>query len=236
MPMRFHDRHDAGRKLAPLLSEYADRNDVRVLAIPRGGVPVAAEVARYLRAPLDVFIVRKLGAPGFPEYAFGAIASGGLRVLDPGALERLGLHTDVIERVSAAEALELARREREYRTERPPVDLGGCTAVVVDDGLATGATMRAALRALRGARPAAASRSETTPGPGTTSGAPARLVLAVPVAPPEVLAALAAEADRVVAVLTPEPFCSVGQWYEEFDPVSDGEVQALLAAAEGAHV
>ena len=225
MPMHFHDRYEAGRKLAPLLSEYADRRDVRVLAIPRGGVPVAAEVARYLRAPLDVFIVRKLGAPGFPEYAFGAIASGGLRVLDAGAVGRLGLGMDEIERVSAAEALELARREREYRTKRPPADLGGCTAVVVDDGLATGATMRAALRALRGARP------ETAP------GAPARLVLAVPVAPPDVLAALATEADRVVAVLTPEPFCSVGQWYEEFDPVSDGEVQALLAAAaKGAHV
>lgn len=213
---RFADRVEAGRRLAEALRGYAGRPDVVVLALPRGGVPVAYRVARALGAPLDVFLVRKLGVPGHEELAMGAIASGGTRVLNPEVVAALGIPGGTIDAVAAREAEELERRERAYRGERPPPEVRGRTVILVDDGLATGSTMRAAVAALR--------RQE-----------PARLVVAVPVGAAETCEALRAEADAVVCVLTPEPFYAVGLWYRDFAQTTDDEVRELLARGAGEH-
>lgn len=207
---RFRDRREAGRRLAAKLTHFGP--DTRVLALPRGGVPVAFEVAKALRAPLDVFLVRKLGVPGHEELAMGAIASGGGRVLNEDVVHSLGISERVVAAVEAKEALELKRRERLYRGERPFPALAGRTLIVVDDGLATGASMRAAALTLR-------------------QHAPGNLIVAVPVAPLETCEALRGEADEVVCVACPEPFFGVGRWYEHFPQTSDAEVQALLAQA-----
>lgn len=212
MAERFRDRSDAGRRLAPLLAHYAGRADLLVLALPRGGVPVGYEVARALGAPLDVFLVRKLGVPGHEELAMGALASGGVRVLNVDVVRELHLDAAALERVAHAEALELRRREQAYRGERPAPAVAGRCVILVDDGLATGSTMRAAARALRQLRPA-------------------RLVVAVPVAAAETCRAMRREADEVVCALTPEPFFAVGLWYDDFTQTSDDEVRELLAGA-----
>lgn len=208
----FHDRADAGRLLGERLQAYARRPDVLVLALPRGGVPVAFEVACLLEAPLDVFVVRKLGVPGQEELAMGAIASGGVRVLNEEVVGALGFTEREIADIETLEREELERREREYRGDRPPLDVRGRVAIVVDDGLATGATMRAAVAALRHA-------------------SPARIVVAVPVADPSACAALQDHADEVICAITPEPLMSVGLWYEDFSQTSDEEVRALLDRA-----
>ncbi len=210
MLKRFHDRHEAGQVLAKALSGYAGRPDVVVLALPRGGVPVAYEVARALDAPLDVFLVRKLGVPGQEELAMGAIASGGLRVLNPSVLSVLRVPDSVIDAVADRELAELERREQAYRDGRPPLDVRGKVAILVDDGLATGSTMRAAVAALRRL-------------------GPARIVVAVPVAAAATCAELRHEVDEVVCALTPEPFYAVGLWYEDFSQTTDDEVRELLA-------
>ena len=210
MVSRFHDRREAGRLLAEKLTAYADRPDVLVLALPRGGVPVAYEVARALRAPLDVFIVRKLGVPGYEELAMGA---GGVRVLNDQVVNGLRIPDYVIDAVTAWEQQELARRESLYRGERPPPDVRGKTVILVDDGLATGSTMQAAVAALRQQQPA-------------------RIVVAVPTAAPETCDALRAEVDEVICAITPEPFHSVGLWYKDFSQTTDDEVRELLARAE----
>lgn len=207
---RFRDRREAGRRLAAKLTHFGP--DTLVLALPRGGVPVAFEVAKALRAPLDVFLVRKLGVPGHEELAMGAIASGGGRVLNEDVVHSLGISERVVAGVEAKEALELKRRERLYRGERPFPALAGRTLIVVDDGLATGASMRAAALALR-------------------QHAPGKLIVAVPVAPLETCEALRSEADEVVCVACPEPFFGVGRWYEHFPQTSDAEVQELLRRA-----
>ena len=209
----FTDRRDAGRKLgAALAPAYRGQRNTVVLGLPRGGVPVAFEVARSLAAPLDVFVVRKLGAPGQPELAMGAIASGGVRVLDRRIIELLDVTDDELEAVTRAEAAELARREAMYRGASPLVDLAGAIAILVDDGLATGSTMRAAARAVR--------RMD-----------PARVVIAAPVGARESCIAMRGDADDVVCAVTPEMFRAVGLWYDDFDQTGDDEVQALLAAA-----
>jgi predicted phosphoribosyltransferase len=215
----FRNRTEAGQRLAEHLSVYAGRTDVLVLALPRGGVPVAFEVARALRAPLDVFLVRKLGVPGHEELAMGAVASGGVVAINEEAVQELDIHGLVIEAVVARERQELARRERAYRDDRPAPDVRGRAVIVVDDGLATGSTMRAAIAALRKQKPA-------------------RVILAVPVGSVDVVAELQGQADEVVCVRTPEPFRSVGTWYEDFTQVADDEVRGLLArgaAAGSAH-
>ena len=209
MPERYHDRTDAGRRLAADLGRYAHRSDVCVLALPRGGVPVAFEVARALEAPLDVFVVRKLGVPGHEEYAMGAIASGGVVMVSESVVRQVGVSQRDIERVLADERRELARRELEYRGNRPPLEVAGKIVILVDDGLATGASMRVAVEALKRERPA-------------------RVVVAVPVASPEVCEALRHEADEVVCSMTPQPFHAVGLWYEDFAQTSDEEVHELL--------
>ena len=209
---RFRDRREAGQVLADTLTAYAGRPDVLVLALPRGGVPVAYEVARALGAPLDVFLVRKLGVPGHEELAMGAVATGGVRVLNDQVVGALGIPPSVIEAVAAWQQQELARRERLYRGDRLPPDVRGRTVILVDDGLATGSTMRAALAALRRQQPA-------------------RLVVAVPTAAPETCDELRAEADDVVCATTPEPFHSVGLWYEDFSQTTDEEVRELLERA-----
>jgi predicted phosphoribosyltransferase len=210
--MLFADRHDAGRQLARRLGIYARRRDVLVFGLPRGGVPVAYEVARALEAPLDVFIVRKLGVPGHEELAMGAIATGGVRTLNQLVVNELQIPPAVIEQVAAREGEELARREQLYRGTRPPPDVRGCTVILVDDGLATGSTMRAAIAALR-------------------QQEPARIVVAVPIAARETCAAFHGEVEEIVCAATPQPFYAVGQWYEDFRPTGDDEVSALLAAA-----
>ena len=214
--MGFRDRADAGRTLATDLAHLAGRDDVVVLALPRGGVPVAYEVARALRAPLDVFLARKLGVPGQPELAMGAIASGGVRVLHQAVIDALGITPEAIEVVAAREGAELARREQVYRRSRPPLDVAGRTVVVVDDGLATGATMRAAVTALR----------------AQLAG---RIVVAVPVGPRETCEEMAAEADEVVCARMPRSFHAVGQWYDNFYPPTDDEIRTLLALEEDDH-
>ena len=212
MAARYRDRTDAGRRLAAQLREYADRPDVIVLALPRGGVPVAYEVARTLHVPLDVFIVRKLGLPSHPELAMGAIASGGIRVIDQAALRRFGVTDEQLAAVAAAEERELERRERQYREGLPLPDVTGKTVILIDDGLATGATMAAAAAALK-------------------AQGPAKLVVAVPVSAPETCDAFREIVDEVVCGATPEPFYAVGLWYEDFSQTSDDEVHDLLARA-----
>lgn len=212
MAPRYRNRTDAGRRLAAQLREYADRPDVIVLALPRGGVPVAYEVARELHAPLDLFLVRKLGLPGHPELAMGAIASGGVRVVDWDAVRRFGVTDEQLAAVTAAEERELERRERGYRDGRPAPDVTGKTVILVDDGLATGATMAAAAAALKTQRAA-------------------RLVVAVPVAAPETCDAFRHIVDDIVCGATPQPFYAVGLWYEDFSQTTDEEVRELLARA-----
>ena len=209
-PQRFRNRTDAGRRLAEKLAAYADRPDVLVLALPRGGVPVGYEVARALGAPLDAFLVRKLGVPGYEELAMGAVATGGVRVLNDEIVRGLGISEHEIDAAVVRELQELGRRERLYRDSRPPPDVAGRTVILVDDGLATGATMRAAVAALRQQQPA-------------------RTVVAVPTASPDTCEALKAEADDVICVMTPEPFFAVGHWYEDFTQTTDDEVRELLA-------
>jgi len=210
--MHFQNRSDAGRRLAAQLTPFANLPDLRILALPRGGVPVAFEIARALHAPLDVWVVRKLGAPGIPELAIGAIAPGGILVLSPGAARQLRIAPQQIEAIAAQERLELERREKAYRGSRPSIDVRGKSVLLVDDGLATGSTMRAAIAALR--------RLE-----------PARIVVAVPVAAASVCAELAHEADDIVCLWTPIDLDSVGQWYEDFSQTSDAEVLDLLNRA-----
>ncbi len=212
MTAQYRDRTHGGRELASKLLEYAGRPDVIVLALPRGGVPVAFEVAKVLRAPLDVFVVRKLGVPGHEEYALGAIATGGVRVVDERVVRATGVTREQLEAVTAAEQRELERRERQYRGDRLPPNVAGRTAILVDDGLATGSTMRAAVEALR------------------QEGA-ARVVVAVPIAPPETCDAFRDIADDIVCARTPEPFYAVGLWYEDFSQTSDEEVRELLERA-----
>jgi predicted phosphoribosyltransferase len=206
----FRNRVHAGRALAEKLMAYAGRSDVLVLALPRGGVPVAYEVARRLNAPLDVFLVRKLGLPGHEELAMGAIATGGVRVLNDQVVRALRIPDYVIDAVAAWENQELARRERLYRGDRPPPDVRGRTVILIDDGLATGATMLAAVKALRQLQPA-------------------RIVVAVPTASPDICEMLRAEVDEVICAITPEPFHAVGLWYEDFSQTTDEEVRELLA-------
>jgi predicted phosphoribosyltransferase len=208
----YSDRRDAGRVLASALEVYAAWPNVAVLGLPRGGVPVAYEVALALCAPLDVFVVRKLGVPGHEELAMGAIASGGLVVLNDDVVRMLQISPDEITRVAQNEMRELLRRERAYRGAQPRVDLAGRTVILVDDGLATGSTMRAAIHALR-------------------EREPEQIVAAVPVAAPETCAELASEADDIVCAATPDPFQAVGIWYEDFSQTRDDEVRALLDAA-----
>jgi putative phosphoribosyl transferase len=209
----YRDRRHAGQVLAQRLGDFKDRGaDVIVLALPRGGVPVAFEVARALHASLDVFIVRKLGVPGREEYAMGAIASGGVCVLNHEVVDWLGISQAAIDTVMQAERLELARREHLYRQTTPVPSLHARTVLLIDDGLATGSTMRAAIRACRQQQPRL-------------------LVAAIPVADADVCESLRNEADEVVCASTPEPFQAVGRWYEDFTQTSDDEVRALLAAA-----
>lgn len=208
----FTDRFEAGRLLAERLRGYADRTDVVVLGLPRGGVPVAFEVAHALRVAMDILLVRKLGLPGQEELAMGAIASGGGRVLNEDVLRQAAVGDSVLQRVVERESRELERREAHYRADRAPVEVHGRVVVVVDDGAATGASMRVAVAALR-------------------KGAPARVVVGLPVASCEAVETLRKEADEVVAVLTPDYFLGVGRWYGDFRQVSDAEVRELLARA-----
>jgi putative phosphoribosyl transferase len=208
----FPNRSDAGRFLATKLSRYSGRDDVIVLGLPRGGVPVAYEVARALRVPLDVFIVRKLGVPGFEELAVGAIASGGVRVLNEEVVRALPNAEEIIEAVTKRETAELERREQEYRDGRPSPEIHDKTVILIDDGLATGATMRAAVAALR------------------QRGA-AKIIVAVPVGPPDTCREFEDIADEVVCASAPEFFQAVGQYYEDFSQTSDEEVRDLLARA-----
>jgi len=208
----FENRYAAGQWLASKLQHYRNRPDVIVLALPRGGVPVGCEVAKWLNAPLDVFIVRKLGVPGHEELAMGAIASGGVRLLNQNVIDMFGIPRDLIEMITAREQRELERQEREYREGRPPLDVEERTVILVDDGLATGASMHVAVAALRQKKPA-------------------HIVVAVPVASQETCSEFDGEVDQVVCALTPEPFWSVGQWYEDFSQVSDDEVRDLLRRA-----
>lgn len=210
--MVYADRTEAGRQLAAKLDHYRDRPDVLVLGLPRGGVPVAYEVAQALHAPLDVFIVRKLGVPGHEELAMGAIATGSARVLNDNVLRILPIPQHVIDAVAARETRELERRERLYRGDRPPPDVRGRTVILVDDGLATGSTMRAAVKALRQLKPA-------------------KIVVAVPVGAPETCAEFQDEADEAICAAMPDPFYAVGYWYANFEPTSDEEVRSLLAEA-----
>jgi putative phosphoribosyl transferase len=209
MKRRFQDRADAGRLLARKLSHYADRNDVLVLGMPRGGVPVAFEVAKSLRAPLDVFIVRKLGVPGHEELAMGAIASGGIRVLNDAVIRSTPISDEVIDRVTARERIELERRELTYRGDLGAPSVIGKTIILVDDGIATGSTMLAAVAALRQQKPA-------------------RLVAGAPAAPIDCCDVLRQMVDELVVIVRPNPFYSVGHSYEVFGQTTDEEVQELL--------
>jgi len=210
--MIYRNRSEAGKHLAKQLAKYANREDVLVLALPRGGVPVAFEVAKALRAPLDIFLVRKLGVPGHEELAMGAIATGGVRVLNPDVVDYLGIPASVIDAVAANELQELERRERAYRGTRTEPDVRGKTVILVDDGLATGSTMRAAAAALR-------------------QRAPARIVVAVPVSAPQTCDEYRMGVDEIICANTPEPFYGVGLWYEDFSQTTDEEVRELLEKA-----
>jgi len=208
--MLFQDRTDAGRQLAVKLAAYAGDPNVLVLALPRGGVPIGFEVAEALNVPLDIFVVRKLGVPGHQELAMGAIATGGIRVLNPRVVDQLNIPQQMIDAAVADEMLELERREHAYRDNRPAPKLEGHSVILVDDGLATGSTMLAAVNAVRQQQPR-------------------KLVVAVPVAASETCAEFQEQVDEVVCVHTPKPFCSVGSWYDDFSQTSDQEVRELLA-------
>ena len=212
MKTRFENRSEAGRLLAQGLSHHAQDPSVLVLGLARGGVPVAYEVAKRLKAPLDVFVVRNLGAPGNEELAMGAVASGGVRVLNPEVLEGLGIPMDVVDAVTERELRELQRRETVYRGWRPAREIEGKTVLLIDDGVATGATLRAAMRTIRSLHPA-------------------RLVVAVPTAAGSTAAALREEADEWIALMTPEPFFAVGAWYADFGQTLDADVCELLRKA-----
>ena len=209
---KFANRVEAGRLLAEQLHAYAGRPDALVLALPRGGLPVAFEIATRLHLPLDIFLVRKLGAPGQPELAMGAIATGGARVLNEDVIRYLSVPSEVIEAVANAEQIELARREQAYRGERPTPELHGKQVILVDDGLATGSSMRAAIGAVR-------------------TQSPARIIIAVPVAARETCEDLRREVEELVCLRTPEPFSAVGLWYDDFSQTSDEEVRDLLKRA-----
>jgi putative phosphoribosyl transferase len=211
---RFADRREAGIELALKLAKYAGRHDVVVLALPRGGVPVAAEIAEALGAPLDIFLVRKLGLPQHPELAMGAIASGGVRVLNTDVVDWYGIPDYAINAVAAHEQAELERRERAYREGRPLIDLRDRIVILVDDGLATGSTMKAAVEAVRKHRPA-------------------RVIVAVPVGSPSACAEFESITDETVCARTPEPFSAVGQWYADFSQTTDDEVRSLLRKRAG---
>jgi len=208
----YRDRSEAGKQLAARLTRYADREDVLVLALPRGGVPVAFEVAKQLHVPLDIFLVRKLGVPGHEELAMGAISAGGVRVLNQDAIDYLRIPASVIDAVAASELQELERRERAYRGDRPEPDGRGKTVILVDDGLATGSSMRAAAAALR-------------------QQEPARIVVAVPVSAPQTCDEYRMGVDEIICAKTPEPFYGVGLWYEDFSQTTDEEVRELLERA-----
>ena len=209
---RFTDRRDAGRLLAQKLSAYAGQTDVTVLALPRGGVPVAYEVAIALHAPLDIFLVRKLGLPGREELAIGAIASGGIRVLNEDIIRVLSVPEEVINIVARNELQELQRREHNYRGNRPPPEIRGRKIILVDDGLATGASMRAAIAGVRAQHPT-------------------RIVIAVPAAAPELCNAFESEVDEMVCEMTPEPFYGLSRWYKDFSQTTDAEVRMFLEEA-----
>jgi len=208
----FRDRTEAGQVLARCLQQYKNQPDVLILGLPRGGVPVAYEVARELNAPLDVFVVRKLGVPGHEELGMGAIATGGVRILQEGIVRDLGISPETIEAVSAREQAELERRERLYRGDRPAPTIKGRTVVIVDDGLEKGSTMKAAIQAVR--------QQDSR-----------QVIVAVPTAPSETCEQLKESADHVVCALTPEPFFSVGGSYADFTQITDGEVRDLIASA-----
>jgi putative phosphoribosyl transferase len=208
----YKNRSDAGKRLAAKLHVYANRPDVVILGLPRGGIPVAFEVARKLQLPLDVFVVRKLGVPGHEELAMGAIASGGVRVLNENIVQSLNISDEVIESVARKQGEELKRREQLYRGNRPDVDVRDLTVILIDDGLATGATMRAAVQALRRQNPVS-------------------IIVAVPAAAPEACEELGEEADDIVCAITPDPFFSVGSWYEDFSQTTDEEVRQFLDLA-----
>jgi putative phosphoribosyl transferase len=210
--MIFRDRADAGRQLAAKLTRYADREEVLVLALPRGGVPVAYEVAKELKAPLDVFLVRKLGVPGHEELAMGAIASGGVRVVNEELVNYLGIPNEVIDGIAAVEQRELERRAVTYRDDRPPPEIKDRIVILIDDGLATGSTMRAAAASLRLQKPR-------------------RIVVAVPVSSPEICDEFRSEVDEIVCAVTPQHFQGVSLWYDDFSQTSDEEVRELLKRA-----
>lgn len=211
--MLFPDRAEAGRRLAELLQDYKEHADVIVLGLPRGGVPIAFEVAQALRAPLDVLLVRKLGVPGHEELAMGAIASGDVRFINEDLVKTLKISPDAIEQEAAAELKELERREHLYRADRPPLDLRDRTVILIDDGLATGATMRVSANAVRQQQPK-------------------QIIAAVPVAAPEICDPTRLEVDEVRCVETPQPFYAVGLWYKNFPQTSDAEVRDLLRRAQ----
>ena len=210
--MLFQDRTDAGQQLAKKLLSYANRSDVLVLALPRGGVPIAFEVAKALNAPLDIFSVRKLGVPGQEELAMGAIASGGIRILNEGVVNYLHISNQTIDTVAAKELQELERREQAYRGSRPQVDVHNRTVILIDDGLATGSTMRAAVVALHKLQPS-------------------RIIVAVPVSSASTCEEFKDYVDEIVCATTPEPFYAVGLWYKDFSQTTDEEVHSLLAQA-----
>jgi putative phosphoribosyl transferase len=209
---QFRDRTDAGHSLARKLAAYADRPDVVLLALPRGGVLVAFEIARHLNVPMDVFVVRKLAVPGQREYAMGAVATGGVQVIDDQLVRRLAIPSSVVSDIAAQELRELERQEHLYRGGRTPVPISGKTAILIDDGIATGSSMRAAISALR-------------------QHQPARIVVAVPVAPADICARLRAEVDELVCMIEPKTFFAVGQWYQDFHQIADEVVQNLLVRA-----
>jgi len=205
----FRDRRDAGKKLAQELLHYANRSDAIVLALPRGGVPVAYEVALALKVPMDVFIVRKLGVPGYEELAIGAIASGGIRVLNEDIIRAVNISEEMINMVAQHELQELQRREHRYRGDNPALEVQGRTVILIDDGLATGASMRAAVAGLRAQNPG-------------------RIVVAVPTAAPETCESFESEVDEIICATTPEPFLGVGRWYEDFSQITDEGVRFFL--------
>ncbi len=212
--MRFRDRHDAGQQLAQRLAPYTGHPHGCILALPRGGVPVAFEVAQALGLPMDICVVRKLGVPGQPELAMGAIATGGVRILNPGVIQELGVSAADLAAVTQRELRELERREQSYRGDHPPLPLAGRLVILIDDGLATGATMRAAIAAIQSVNPQ-------------------QLVVAVPVAAGAACQELRAQVDEVISVLTPHSLHAIGLWYDDFSQTSDAEVQYLLAKTQG---